>query len=222
MPLAANTATVQILDDNATHVVAKFQFFQHTANAGSHEASVVKINANALVCRTQELTFTDVPQYLWPTDVATQGNNAAITGRVASWKGNTVTVVLMNSAAAFQNSATVTFSRPAGNLTTHTLTATGANKTLPELALRQASWSISGNSATRVALEWAGNPNTEIIAFSSGSGYIGKNNLATTIPSDVTNPTGDVNITTYGTPALTGYSIIAEFAKVKGYGPQGQ
>lgn len=221
MSITANTATVQILDDNAAHVIAKFQFFQHTANTTSHENSVLKINCNTLMGRTADLVFAAKPEYLWPGDTITQVSNTSITGKVAGWNGNTVVVVLANSQAMFANSEACVFTRPGGNTTSYTITATGATRTTPELTLRQASWSISGNSATRVALEWVGTPNTEIVAFSAGSGYFGKNNLSTAIPNDANSATGDVNISTYSTPALTGYTIIAEFAKTKGFAPAG-
>lgn len=222
MPLAANTATVQILDDNASHVVAKFQFFQHTANATSHEASVEKINCNALVCRTMTFTGTTDAPPLWPGDQVTQVSNTAITGTVASWRGNNATIVLGTPGALFANSEVVQFSRGTTNTYTWTLTSAGAVLDTPELALRQIEWSVAGNTATRVALEWAGNPNTEIVQVGTGGGYWGKNALATNIPNNANAATGHVNISTYSTPALSGYTIIAEFAKVKGFAPQGQ
>lgn len=221
MALAANTATVQILDDNASHVVAKFQFFQHTANTGSHESSALKINVNTLACRTMDVTLSAVPTNLWPGDKAIQTTNTAIQGTVASWKANVVTLVLSNTTALFQNSNTIVFNRPGGNSDAYTITATGASLTSAKLALRQAAWSVAGNTATRVALEWAGTPNAEIVQFGTGSGYIGKNALATAIPCDANAATGDVLISTYSTPALSGYTIIAEFAKVTGFAPQG-
>jgi hypothetical protein len=218
MALAANTAAVQILDDNAGHVIAKLQFFQHTANTTSHENSVQKINADALVGRTQTLVGTTVPPAdLWAGDelyvTANNLTKAYLIGETRS--ANTIRVVLANSAAVIANNDEVTFTRAN---TTWTITNGGGTDREPaKLIFKSASWSVAGNTATRVALEWGGTPNTEIIQFGTGSGYVGRNNLGTAIPNDANAATGHVLASTYSTPALSGYTIIVEFGKGAGF-----
>jgi hypothetical protein len=217
MALSANTVSVQLLDDNAGHVVAKLQFFQHTANAGSHESSVLKINADALFGRTQKLVATTaLPGYVYAGDEVVKTSNTAVKGYVVTWSPatNTAVVVLANSAVVFANNDALTVTR---TNSTFTVTSSGASYTPAALALRSAAWSVSGNTQTRVALEWVGNPNTEIAQFGCGSGYIGRNNLGTSIPADANAATGSVALSTYATPALSGYTLIVEFTKESGF-----
>ena len=214
MALAANTASVQNLDDNAVHVVAKFQFFQHTAAAGSHENSVLKINCDALVGRTETLTATTLVPFAVPGDELTVGGT--VRGYIRTVNANVANVVL-SSTTQFANNDVVTITRTAN---TFTVGAAGAVLNPSLLALRSASWAVSGNATTRVALEWVGSPNVEIIQMGQGQGYFGRNNLGTSLLNNATSPTGGVNVSTYATPALSGYTIIVEFSKEAGFGPR--
>jgi len=218
MALAANTAAVQILDDSSAHVIAKLQFFQHTANATTHENSALKINADTLIGRTQTLVGTTVtPTYLVPGDelyvTANTLTKAYVIGENRA--ANSIQVVLANSLAVIANNDGVTFTRANA---TWTITNTGGTvRDAAKLFFKSASWSVAGNTATRVALEWGGTPNVEIIQFGTGSGYIGRNNLGTAIPNDAGTPTGHVLASTYSTPALSGYTLIVEFGKGAGF-----
>jgi hypothetical protein len=219
MALAANLASVQILHDDAQRVVAKFQFFQHTANTGSHENSVIKINADALMGRTQFLTqaIAGAPPFIPGEKLTANGGSGAVgyfIGSDAPLEQN-IYVVLAGT-TPFANDDSIY-----SESTHYTLLVDGSGaadgRAPAKLELRSLAWSIAGNTATRVALEWAGSPNVEIVQMGTGQGYLGRNNLGISIPNNASTPTGHVNITTYSTPALSGYTIIAEFVKGAGF-----
>jgi hypothetical protein len=212
LPYTSNTATIQILDDSSSHVVAKLHLYQHSAG---NESDVLKINVNALVGRTQTLTIDDgsrtavFHQGETVTDVA----NATCIGYVSHWKYPKLSLVLANSASPVDNSATLLGTRGGSVL----VKGDGAAMDPALLSLRSLTWSVIGNTTSRVALQWEGSPNTEIIAVGPGSGYIGRNTLGTTIPNDATSPTGSISVSPLSMPALSSYTLILECAKVKGF-----
>jgi hypothetical protein len=177
----------------------------------------LKINVDTLVGRTMTLTGTTIPPgYLRAGDELYVTANSATKAYLIreNRAANTIQVVLANSAAQIANNDELTFTRAN---TTWTVGAAGAVSDAARLALRSVAWSVAGNTSTRVALEWGGNPNTEIIQLGTGSGYLGRNNLGTVIPNDANAATGQVLASTYSTPALSGYTIITEFSKGIGF-----
>lgn len=220
MPLAANTSTVQLLNDNSKRTVVKFQFFQHAPNAASHLASTLMVNVDTLVGRTMTLTGPAVTNGLFITGEQLTAGDGAVAYMMdynLSGANGVMRVILANSQVQLSNSDVLT-----GTLSNRAFTVSdqGAVSDPALLTLRSLIWSVSGNTQTRIALEWAsagGTANTEIYSVGVGSGYIGKNVFACVIPNNCANTSGGVNITTYATPAYSGYSLIAEFEKVQGF-----
>lgn len=212
MPYTANTATIQILDDSSSHVIAKLHMYQHSAG---NETDVLKINVNALTGRTQTLTIDDGTRdaVFHIGETVTDIANATCIGYVSHWKFPTLSLVLANSASPVGNSVTLLGTRGGTVL----VKGDGASMDTARLSLRSLTWSVTGNTLTRTILQWEGNPNTEILAVGTGTGYIGRNTLGTTIPNDANAATGSILVSTLNMPALSGYTLILECAKVLGF-----
>jgi hypothetical protein len=228
MPLSANTATVQILDDAASHLAVKFAFFQNSANATSHEASVLKVNVETLIGRTMILKSQASfgPNGLIPGEKLTANGGSGAIGYVTMYLGSdangviSTQVVLANSQVQFANSDALLSDRSGQSFTllaTGKTFGNGALSTTAVLSLSDLWWSITGNTSTRIALEWSGSPNVEIVGMGAGTGYLGRNSLGMrqldTVPSDG----GNILISTYATPVYASYTIIAEFQKDSGF-----
>jgi hypothetical protein len=84
-------------------------------------------------------------------------------------------------------------------------------------------YSVTGANA-KVALEWANSSASVTMTTLSGSGYIGRNNnnnlsmrfTLAQVPA-LTNPNGNIYISTYGIPAKGGYSVLLELRKAAGF-----
>lgn len=220
--LAANSVNVQILSDSTSKTVVKLTYFQKTAG---DENSQLKVNVATLVGRTLILTTSNVDTPgagFLPGEKLTQNSNSAI-GHVLSYKSATaaangsLTLVIDNDGFAITNSTTGNIVGAYG-FSANVVAVTNPTYLLDIVSVRYA---ITPASNVAVALEFANSSAQTAAVVLSGSGYIGKNELPTSIHNKVASTDGNLYVSTAGIPVNGGYTLIVELRKSQGFAPGG-
>lgn len=236
MPLSANTATVEILDEDTSRVVVKLM---HYRSAVGDESDVLKVNAASLLGITTLLISNTVNRSLlgWPPFVQGEeivGATSGARGWAGDWQqegANSILSVTYTTAGATKFGAT----EVVGANTTYANTRVSRVMTLIAvvepahyLDIDGITWSVSqpsGNSTSvaaprTVEVGFAGTANTTV-AVLAGNGYMGKNNLPAKIKNTVTGANGSILVSTHGFGAGDSYTIILELRKRSGFGTPG-
>lgn len=225
--LAANTANVVILEDNHNRSVFKMWGF---TSAGDAEASVLKVNAAALVGACMDLTInaaqlaTATKQYKFvPGEVITANGGSGAVGVVATWTpgagaaNSFLRVVLTNATVPFANTDAIV----GGRLGT-AVTIINAARPWYQLNIESIWHTITGKNGEAVGLEWqdaSGGANTITAVLLHGENYLGK---SSTIPTRIPNPHANTDpnlfLSTYNFAAKSSYTLLVEIGKADGYG----
>jgi hypothetical protein len=211
MPLAANTANVQILVDDSKRVLAKLILHQDTAG---DESDVLKVNVATLANRTLILN----------------SNNAAIAGRSflvgEKITGNTsgaVGYVLTHDPVAQKIRIVVdsgTFSgtevvNGAGGFFETLLSITTPTYLLD---IDEVWYSVTGTA--KVELAFDDNGTKKPFLHLAGTGTYSRNTFSTKIPNNSAVPNGNLYVSTYGVGAKGGYCLLVELRKQAGFAPR--
>ncbi len=225
--LTVNTASIVILEDNHNRCVIKLTGF---TSAGDAEASVLKVNAAALVGACMDLTINAAQMALntshykfVPGEVVTANGGSGAVGVVATFTpgagaaNSVVRVVLTNSAVAFANTDQIVGSRMGG-----VANVALAARPWYQLNLESIWHTITGKNGEAVGLEFqdaTGGANTATAIILHGENYLGK---ASTIPTRIPNPHANTDpniyLSTYNFAAKSSYSLLLEIGKQDGYG----
>lgn len=218
MPLAANTANVHILVDDARRTVVKLWLHQDTAG---DEADVLKVNVATLAARTLILATTNVATQqsgFVPGEQVTGGTSGA-TAFVVFWTPSSLAangaLTVTSNSAAFTNGETIT-----GAVSGHSAVLANPATTVPTYVLDITSiwYSISAGAKVDLVYDDGGTKRPILPLF--GNGYYGKNDFGVKVPNNTAVPNGNLYVSTYGVGAKGGYSIIVELKKVKGFAPR--
>lgn len=207
MALTANSSNIQIIKDDASHVVARLRFFQATAGQQSDELAV---NAASVAWRTTVLTLDDddrVQDHFIVGDQIVGGTSGAV-GYVTNWIPNTSLTVTVES-GTFQ-AETITNQRNAQTATVNAVTQ-------PSRLLHITAAEYSVSTGAMAALEYANSTSKYAACVVSGQGYLGKNHLAAPLKNDIPNSDGNIYVSTAGIGANGGYTIVIEVRKSDGY-----
>lgn len=211
--LAANTATVTILQESASSVLVSLMLHQDTAG---DESSVLKVNTATLTSRTVTLNFNgNFGPYGYVPGSTITGLSSGAIGTVRSYnaRDGKLDVILTSG----------TFTTENINGSTLNTTATVASVTVPTyfVDVHQVWYSVNGIG--KVGLEFANATTFSTALTVSGNGYFGPSQLPGLLKSSQTalvNPNGNLYVSTYGTPAKGGYSLVLELRKAAGFSPK--
>lgn len=214
MALSANTANVQILEDNSTTTVVKMWLHQQTAG---DEADVLKVNTATLVGRTIQLqTSNGAPgQSGFQLGEKVTGGTSGAVGYVLSWERPSATA--NGQLSVVVDSGTFQTSEVISGTQVPTYAPTILNITTPVymVHIRSISYSVNGTAKVELAFDDSGTKRPAVIL--SGSGYIGANELPSRIPNTAAVPNGNLYVSTYGVGNLGGYTVIVELRKGTGF-----
>lgn len=229
MPLTANTATIEILDEDTSRVVVKLMTYKTLGD----ESDVLKVNAASLLGITTMLVSNTVNRSLlgWPPFVQGEeivGATSGARGWAGDWQqegANSILSVTYTTAGATKFNGT----EVVGANTTYANTRVSRVMTLIAvvepahyLDIDGITWSITANgtAARSVEIGFQGTSNTTVLIL-AGSGYMGKNNLPAKIKNNVAGANGSILVSTHGFAAGDSYTIILELRKRSGFGTPG-
>lgn len=216
MPITPNAAQTHILIDTATRVVAKFLYYSNNATM---ESDALKINAETLSARTFELTVANTATAKFQPGDLLIGQTSEARAYVTEWRRseNIVSVTSITGNTAFTNTEIVLLDR-----TQDTVTLVLAAAPARELSVESVAFSVSPSLVVDVAFggRYAnGDAYIHSGVLLSGTGYMGKNALPTSISNPAPSATGNIYISTLGQGVSNNvsYSVIAEFRKLGGF-----
>lgn len=213
MALAANTALIHILEDSTKKTVVKLVYH---AQSAADEADVLKVNVATLSNRTQILhidTADPATLFFAPDELITANGGSGATGRVTDWNpvtGN-LTVVLVGA-----NNFTGTDAVIGSRQYTEEVDLDAAVTPTYLLSIESITWNVVGDG--KVELEWGNSSPAYATAITlAGNGYYGRNLFGPPIPNNIASPNGNLYVSTHGTPAKGGYSMVIELRKDAGF-----
>lgn len=215
MPLAANTTVTQVLSDTASRVVLKVVHHQHTIGELSN---ALLVNTATLAYRTFTLNTANTaiaPGYGFVPGEPVVGETSNAHGYVVSWKppvsavGGEGALVVTAESGVFQ-AEDVT-----GALVGRTIAVTSVTTPTRLLSISGLSWNVQ--SPAKVELTWGDGAGYKTAIILSGTGYMGKNELALAITNDASAPNGNLYMNTYGVAALGGFSLFLDLRKHAGF-----
>lgn len=206
--LSANTALIQILEDNHSYTVVKCLFHTTTAN---DEVDALKINVATLIGQTRVLTLTANSSAWVPGEMIT-GNTTSATAFVKDWAPATNALTVVLGTGTLSNTEGIT-----GDMLKRTAAINGTI-TIPQhlVDIRSILWNIT--APAKIEVEWGlANGSFSPAITLAESGYFGENSLPSQIKNDATGPNGNIYVSTHGLTAKGGYSLILELSKQAGF-----
>jgi hypothetical protein len=217
-------AQVQIVKDTGDAAIVRLTF----TSAGSQESGVVKVDPATLANRAYTLAVNSNTS-LWsvgsngfvPGEYVRNANAALFSAQVISFDPIAALFTLINVTDAGHANGDIVV----GSLTRNQvpLLAAAANATPAILDIESIAYAVTGNGTVSVTFLGA-NSNVATAAVLSGSGYFGKNALATIITPAANNDAnaaftanGQIAVTTSGIPSGGGYTILLELRKTRGF-----